>query len=33
VLTTTHVEQLFEAYESTEEAVNSFHAEPRAATG
>ena len=33
VLTTTHVDQLFEIYESTEEAVNSFDAEPRAATG
>ena len=33
VLTNTHVDQLFEIYDSTEEAVNSFQSQPRAATG
>src|SRR5215470_15449863 len=32
-LTTTHVDQLFEIYDSTEEAVSSFQSQPRAATG
>ena len=33
VLTNTHVDQLFEIYDSTEDAVNSFQSPPRAATG
>jgi len=33
VLTETHVDQLFEIYDSTEEAVSSFGAHPEAATG
>jgi len=33
VLTNTHVDQLFEIYDSTENALDSFQAHPRAATG
>jgi anti-sigma B factor antagonist len=33
VLTNTRVDQLFEVYDSTEEAVKSFHPRPEAATG
>jgi anti-sigma B factor antagonist len=33
VLTGTHIDQLFEVYESTEEAIASFQDQPRAATG
>jgi len=33
VLTDTHVDQLFEIYDSTDEAIESFGARPRAATG
>lgn len=33
VLANTHVDRLFEIYDSTEEAVNSFHSHPKAATG
>jgi anti-sigma B factor antagonist len=33
VLTSTHVDQLFEIYDSSEDAVNSFQSHPQAATG
>jgi len=33
VLTGTHIDQLFEIYDSTEEAITSFQDRPRAATG
>ena len=33
VLTSTHVDRLFEVYDSTEEAINSFHPQPEAAAG
>src|SRR5439155_26127048 len=33
VLTSTHVDHLFEVYDSTEEAINSFHPHPEAAAG
>src|SRR5215831_12333566 len=33
VLTSTHVDRLFEIYDSNEAAVNSFQSQPRAATG
>ena len=33
VLTSTHVDRLFEVYDSTEEAINSFHPHPEAAAG
>jgi anti-sigma B factor antagonist len=33
VLTTTHVDRLFEVYDSTEEAIKSFHPHPEAAAG
>ena len=33
VLTSTNVDRLFEFYDSTEEAVKSFHARPEAAAG
>lgn len=32
-LTSTHVDQLFEIYDSTEEAIQSFGPNPKAATG
>jgi anti-sigma B factor antagonist len=32
-LTSTHVDQLFEIYDSTEEAIKSFGPHPKAATG
>ena len=33
VLKTTNVDRLFEVYDSTEEAIKSFHAHPEAAAG
>jgi anti-sigma B factor antagonist len=33
VLTITKVDRLFEVYDSTEEAIKSFHSHPEAATG
>ena len=33
VLSNTHVDRLFDIYDSTEDAVNSFKTHPRAATG
>ena len=33
VLTSTHVDRLFEVYESPEEAIKSFHPHPKAAAG
>jgi anti-sigma B factor antagonist len=33
VLTSTHVDRLFELYDSTEEAIKSFHPHPEAAAG
>jgi hypothetical protein len=33
VVTTTHVDRLFEVYASTEEAIKSFHSYPEAAAG
>jgi anti-sigma B factor antagonist len=33
VVTTTHVDRLFEIYDSTEEAIKSFHPHPEAAAG
>ena len=33
VMTTTHVDRLFEVYDSTEEAIKAFHPHPEAAAG